>query len=54
MSLSKIDLNLLNIIITNKANQFKAKGISKYNFVLPAHQGSLPFLDSTKKLFKIK
>ncbi len=51
MSFSKIDPNVLIII---KANQFKPKVNSKYNFVLPVHQDSLPFLDATKKRFKLK
>lgn len=54
MSLNKFDPTLLNIINSNKANQFKPKGNSKYNFVLPSHQDFLPFIDSTEKLFKIK
>ena len=46
--------DLLNNLNTSKANQFSPKGISKYNFVMPAYQDSLPHLDSTRKLLKIK
>jgi hypothetical protein len=33
-----------------KANQFQPKGNSKYNFVMPAYQDSLPYIDSTRKI----
>ena len=43
---------LLELLSKTQENGFKPKGNSKYNFVMPAYQDSLPHLDSTKKLFK--
>ncbi len=48
---SSIDTKtLLKLFKTNKAKQFQPEGNSKFNFVMPVYQNSLPYVDSAKKL----
>ena len=51
MGVKRIASKTITDAINNlKNNQFQPKGNAKYNFVMPAYQDTLPYIDSTKKL----